>query len=99
MIKLIACLWRDFSLTGVPCRCFWLQTSLALARHLNLVRQNQTDGGVRRVPDVGYNMFKKNFEEPAMDEGFTEIKKVDFVPRFASTRDENIFKQWTTAGH
>ncbi|PVD23837.1 hypothetical protein C0Q70_17111 [Pomacea canaliculata] len=84
---------------GVPCRCFWLQTSLALAHHLNLVRQNQTDGGVRRVPDVGYNMFKKNFEEPAMDEGFTEIKKVDFVPRFASTRDENIFKQWTTAGH
>ncbi|KAK7484043.1 hypothetical protein BaRGS_00024655 [Batillaria attramentaria] len=84
---------------GVPCRCFWMQTPFELAHHLNLVRQNQTNGEVRRIPDVGYNVFKKNFEEPTKAEGFTEIVKVNFMAKFDSTRDEEIFKQWTTAGH
>ena len=76
-----------------------MQTPVELAHHLNLVRQNQTNGEVRRVPDVGYNVFKKNFEEPTTAEGFSEVLKVDFVPKFDSTRDLEIFKQWTTAGH
>ncbi|CAL1540072.1 unnamed protein product [Lymnaea stagnalis] len=81
---------------GVPCRCFWLQTPLELAHHLNLFRQNQTNGEVRRIPDVGYNMFKKNFEEPQASEGFTGgIVKIDFKPRFDSKADEELFKQWT----
>lgn len=84
---------------GVPVRCLWMQTSLELSHHLNLVRQNQTNGEVRRIPDVGYNMFKKNFGEPKTDEGFSEVIKVDFVPQFSSQRDEDIFKQWTSGGH
>ncbi|XP_070194979.1 bifunctional polynucleotide phosphatase/kinase-like isoform X2 [Littorina saxatilis] len=81
---------------GVPCRCLWMQTPLELAHHLNLVRQNQTNGESRRVPNVGYNVFKKNFEEPTKAEGFSEVTKLDFVPKFDSKRDEKIFKQWTT---
>lgn len=84
---------------GVPCRCFWMQTPVELAHHLNLVRQNQTDGKVRRIPDVGYNVFKKNFEEPTKDEGFTEIVKIDFMAKFDSKKDEELFRQWTTGGH
>jgi bifunctional polynucleotide phosphatase/kinase len=76
-----------------------MQTPVELAHHLNLVRQNQTDGEVRRIPDVGYNVFKKNFEEPTKAEGFSEIVKVDFVPHFDSMRDEQIFRHWTTGGH
>lgn len=76
-----------------------MQTPLALAHHLNLVRQNQTNGQVRRIPDVGYNMFKKNFEEPSTAEGFSEVVKVEFAPKFDSARDQSIFQQWTTAGH
>uniref|UniRef100_A0ABM0MWD8 Bifunctional polynucleotide phosphatase/kinase-like n=1 Tax=Saccoglossus kowalevskii TaxID=10224 RepID=A0ABM0MWD8_SACKO len=57
---------------GVPIRCFWFQTSLPLAHHMNLYRQTQTNGDVRRVPDVGYNVFKKHFEEPDLEEGFSE---------------------------
>ena len=76
-----------------------MQTPLVLAHHLNLVRQNQTEGEVRRIPDVGFNMFKKNFEEPTVAEGFSEVMKVEFVPKFDSDRDLDIFKQWTTAGH
>nr|KAG5697411.1 hypothetical protein BaRGS_008837 [Batillaria attramentaria] len=86
---------RDTLGTAEKC----IKTPFELAHHLNLVRQNQTNGEVRRIPDVGYNVFKKNFEEPTKAEGFTEIVKVNFMAKFDSTRDEEIFKQWTTAGH
>ncbi|XP_060602378.1 bifunctional polynucleotide phosphatase/kinase-like [Ruditapes philippinarum] len=81
--------------SGVPCRCFVMDTPIDLAHHLNYVRQNQTKGGVRRIPDVGYNVYKKNFEAPSKAEGFTEIIQIPFVPKFDSKKDEEIFKQWT----
>lgn len=80
---------------GIPCRCFIMKTPLELAHHLNLVRQNQTKGEVRRIPDVGYNVYKKNFEAPSKTEGFSDIIEVDFVPQFDSKSDERLFKQWT----
>lgn len=76
-------------------RCFRMCTPIDLCHHLNYVRQNQTSGQVRRVPDVGYNMFKNQLEEPELSEGFDEIVNVDFSPRFETERDEVIFKQWT----
>ncbi|GFO18904.1 polynucleotide kinase 3'-phosphatase [Plakobranchus ocellatus] len=80
---------------GVPCRCIWLQTTLELAHHLNLFRQSQTHGKVRRVPDVGYNVFKKNFQEPSKSEGFSDVIKVQFKPRFDNSAEEDLFKNWT----
>ncbi|ELU12134.1 hypothetical protein CAPTEDRAFT_157252 [Capitella teleta] len=79
----------------IPCRCFFMATPLELANHLNMTRQNQTEGEARRVPDVGYNVYKKKFEEPSKDEGFSEVVRVEFSPKFKSERDEEIFKQWT----
>lgn len=63
--------------------------------HLNYVRQNQTKGKIRRIPDVGYNMFKNQREEPTLKEGFTEIVEIEFDPKFDSEEHEKIFKQWT----
>ena len=80
---------------GIPCRCFVMKTPLELARHLNLVRQNQTKGKVRRIPDVGYNVYKKNFQAPSKEEGFSEILEIDFVPEFQNSSDERLFRQWT----
>ena len=84
---------------GIPVRCFIMDTPLNVAHHLNFVQMNYTDGAVRRIPDVGYNVYKKNFEEPSKDEGFTEIKRVPFTPIFDSKKLEGFFKQWTTGGH
>ncbi|KAL4236921.1 hypothetical protein ACF0H5_005307 [Mactra antiquata] len=80
---------------GVPCRCFVMDTQLDLAHHLNYFRQTQTSGSVRRVPDVGYNVFKKNYEAPTKAEGFSEIVQIPFVPKFDNKKDEELFKQWT----
>lgn len=80
---------------GVLCRCFFMNTPVEVAHHMNYVRQTQTMGKVRRIPDVGYNVYKKNFQPPTKAEGFSEIINVDFVPQFDSKKDEEIFKQWT----
>lgn len=76
-------------------RCFILNTDIELCHHLNYVRQNQTKSKVRRIPDVGYNVYKSQYQEPNTSEGLTKILKVDFLPKFDSPDDENIFKQFT----
>jgi bifunctional polynucleotide phosphatase/kinase len=76
-------------------RCFKMTTLIELCHHLNYVRQNLTKGEIRRIPDVGYNMFKNQYEEPDLSEGFTEILSVDFVPTFENEEHEHVFKQWT----
>jgi len=77
-------------------RCFVMSTQIELCHHLNYVRQNQTKSKVRRIPDVGYNVFKSQFAQPEVSEGFDEILTIDFVPKFDSEDDEKIFKQWTS---
>ena len=85
-----------YMITGVTCRAFRMNTSKEMSHHLNMVRQNLTNGDVRRVPDVGYNVFNKNLEEPHKSEGFTEIINIEFVPTYDSKRHESLFKQWTS---
>lgn len=72
-----------------------MKTPIELAHHLNFVRQNQTNGKVRRIPDVGYAVYNKNFQKPTTAEGFSEIIEINFDPEFDSKRDEELFKQWT----
>ena len=72
-----------------------MNTSLDLCHHLNYVRQNSTKGKIRRIPDVGYNIFKSQFEEPDVSEGYKEILTIEFEPNFESDEHKEIFKQWT----
>ncbi len=44
---------------------------------------------------MGYNMFKSQYQEPTLAEGFCEILKIPFHPKFESVEHENLFKQWT----
>ncbi len=68
---------------------------MELAHHLNLYRQTRSEGKQRRVPDVGYHMFKGKFEEPSLSEGFSNIEKVHFKPEFENEADEKLFYQWS----
>ncbi|GAM17837.1 hypothetical protein SAMD00019534_010120 [Acytostelium subglobosum LB1] len=62
---------------GVPVRCFHMQTPRELAEHLNYYRERMGQG--KHVPGIGYATFNKNFVEPKVSEGFTEVKKVNFI--------------------
>lgn len=33
------------------------------------------------VPEVAYNVFEKQFEDPNLKEGFDEIIRMPFIPR------------------
>ncbi|XP_071850455.1 uncharacterized protein F21D5.5-like [Apostichopus japonicus] len=80
---------------GYTVRCFILDTPLELCHHLNMVRQNQSKGKNRRVPNVGFNVYKKNFQDPSREEGFSEVKRIPFSPVFKNKNDERLFLQWT----
>ncbi|CAF3894858.1 unnamed protein product [Rotaria sordida] len=79
----------------IPCRCFVLNTPIELCHHLNYVRVHQTSGEVRRIPDVGYNVYKKNYEAPKANEGLAEIINIDFIPKFDTETHEKIFHYYT----
>lgn len=80
---------------GVSVRCFHFDASKEVAQHLNYYRQAQTAGKIRRIPDVGYNMFKSRFKAPEKSEGFTEVRKISFVPTFENEKDKALFMKWT----
>jgi len=77
----------------IPIRCFHMQTPLELAEHMNLYREKKTNQP--HIPDIAYNMYKSRYEKPALDEGYTEIKKINFVPDFANEADLAMFYQRT----
>lgn len=79
----------------IPCRCFVMDTPIELCHHLNYVRVHQTNGDVRRIPDVGYNMYKKNYQEPKTNEGISEITHIEWSPKFDSDLHEKIFHYYT----
>eukprot|EP01126_Amoeba_proteus_P064559 TRINITY_DN905_c0_g1_i17.p1 TRINITY_DN905_c0_g1~~TRINITY_DN905_c0_g1_i17.p1 ORF type:complete len:262 (+),score=39.73 TRINITY_DN905_c0_g1_i17:564-1349(+) len=84
---------------GIPVRCFYLKTPQEVANHLNYVRVMESNGEVRRIPDVAYRTFNKSFKEPSASEGFTEIREIEFIPDLRGSEEfEKMFKQMTPSG-
>ncbi len=54
----------------------------------DLFSKNVTNGAHKHVPKIGYAMFNKNFQEPQLNEGFEEIKEINFVPSFSEEDKE-----------
>ena len=76
---------------NVPVRCFRFDVPEDMAVHLNYFRE-RVDPKSPHVPQVGYNMYKKNFEEPVLSEGFASIHHLKFVlDDFASKDAEKSF--------
>ncbi|KAG5735527.1 Bifunctional polynucleotide phosphatase/kinase [Termitomyces sp. T112] len=80
----------------VPARCFYFTGSMELAWHNNLYRTYNLPPSLASaepkrelVPYVGFTGFRSNFEEPRLEEGFTEIKKVNWV--FNGNEEERAY--------
>jgi len=81
---------------GVPVRCFVMKTNEELCDHLNYFRVRETKGAVRRIPDVAYRTYNKNYEEPSASEGLSEIRNIDFIPDFRGDDEfKKMWLQWT----
>jgi len=73
----------------------WFQTSPQLAAHLNIFREKQTRGKRKRLPAIAFENYATTFNEPQLQEGFTDIIKVHFVAHFASPQQRQLFLQYT----
>jgi bifunctional polynucleotide phosphatase/kinase len=73
----------------VPVRAFVFKIDPDLNEHLNIFRERTKN--IRRIPDVAYGMYKKNFEHPSSKEGISEVVTVDFVPHFDSDDEKKYF--------
>ncbi|KAK5584261.1 hypothetical protein RB653_005869 [Dictyostelium firmibasis] len=58
-------------------RCLNFNTSLELAGHLNYYRERKD--GVKHIPSMVYNIFKKNYQQPTTSEGFSSVHEISFV--------------------
>ncbi|XP_074872432.1 bifunctional polynucleotide phosphatase/kinase [Carettochelys insculpta] len=74
---------------GVPCRCFRFTTTLEQAKHNNRFRELT---GTGHVADIVLTSYRTKFVEPALSEGFTQILRVHFVPRFADAGQAALYR-------
>ena len=79
--------------SGVRVRALFMETPETLADHCNLFRERFN--GTKRIPDIAYNMYRKNFEAPSKTEGFDEVLNVPWIPKFDSASDRSLFLEWT----
>ncbi|KAJ7361229.1 polynucleotide kinase 3 phosphatase-domain-containing protein [Mycena albidolilacea] len=87
---------------GLPVRCMLFTGSAELAWHNNLYHSLGLPPSVaarepprEMLPKLAFTTYKSNFEEPELSEGFTEIKKVNWV--FEGTAEER--KAWSRWFH
>ncbi|XP_053983356.1 uncharacterized protein F21D5.5 isoform X1 [Hylaeus volcanicus] len=78
---------------GVSVRCFVMTTSTEHAKHNNKFRE-LTDPSHVKVSEVIINSYMKNYQSPSLDEGFTEIVQVDFVPKFQKKEDRQLYEMY-----
>lgn len=60
----------------IPIRCIYFNVDLLTAKFLNSYRANISD---KNIPEISYNVYKKNFTEPTTEEGFNEVIKTDLI--------------------
>lgn len=77
----------------IPCRCFVMSTSHKHAQH-NIAFRELTDTTHAKINSIVFNGYKKNYEEPNLDEGFTDITKIDFIPHFENETDRLLYSMY-----
>ncbi|KAG1709767.1 1-phosphatidylinositol 4,5-bisphosphate phosphodiesterase gamma-1 [Nymphon striatum] len=77
---------------NVGCRCFVFDISIECAKHNNKFRIiTDVDKTHAPISNIILYSFRKNFEPPETKEGFSEIIKINFIPKFKSDDDEKLY--------
>lgn len=76
----------------VPVRAFVMTTSLNHAKHNNIYREIiDTSKEHAKIGEMLLNMFMSKYQAPTINEGFTEIVKINFVPKFSCEQHKQIY--------
>ncbi|CAB4055320.1 PNKP [Lepeophtheirus salmonis] len=74
----------------VRARCFVMNTNPSHARHNNLFRELIGEEHAK-VNEILFNQYTNKFEPPQLTEGFHSIVSVNFIPKFSSEEQENLY--------
>lgn len=76
-------------------KCYLMNIDKDLGKHMNYYRFKRGKGiKYNLVPDIVYNVYFKNYEEPKLDEGFDQIKKIDPNFKFKKNKHLKLFLQF-----
>ena len=76
----------------VPVRAFVMTTSFEHAKHNNIFREiTDTSKEHSKIGEPLMHSFRSKYQEPKVEEGFTEIVKINFVPKFAYLQHRQIY--------
>ncbi|XP_071529360.1 uncharacterized protein F21D5.5 isoform X1 [Panulirus ornatus] len=78
---------------NVPVRCFVFNISKDHSRHNNKFRE-LSGADHTKVNDMIYNMYKSKYNEPNIKEGFDDIVKVNFIPKFRTAKEEKLYRMF-----
>ncbi|KAG6813109.1 hypothetical protein H0H92_013963 [Tricholoma furcatifolium] len=80
----------------IPTRCFYFTGSIELAWHNNLYRAFNLPPSIAAsepkrelIPYTGFAGFRSNFEQPDIEEGYTQIRKVNWI--FNGSEEEKTY--------
>lgn len=79
----------------IPARCFVFNVSYEHALHNNKIRElTNTDNSYKHVGHLAFVKYKSSYEEPSCDEGFEEIVRVNFIPKFKDEKIKELYLQF-----
>lgn len=80
---------------GADSRCFLFNCTLEQAAHNCKYRVIiGTDEAHSDIGRMVLNSYKKRFQEPTLEEGFSSIVKVNFVPQFDCSEHKRIYRMY-----
>jgi hypothetical protein len=63
--------------------------------HMSMYREKLTNGVHKHTSRIAYNVYAKNYTAPSVDEGFSVINQITFVPDFPDQHAVKLFSQAT----
>ena len=80
---------------NVKCRCIKFNTSVEICQHNSYYRNFISEGTVKVIPQLVFNIMKKKMNEPGLDEGFYKIETVEFVPmNTMNIKNKEIYEKY-----
>lgn len=77
----------------LPIRCFLFTTTYEQAKHNNKFREI-TDTTHAKISDMVFNVYKNKYVAPDVKEGFDEVIRVNFIPKFDGDDREFLYKMY-----
>ncbi|XP_043482913.1 uncharacterized protein F21D5.5 isoform X2 [Leptopilina heterotoma] len=77
----------------VQVRCFVMAANKEHTKHNNKFRC-LTDPTHEKISDIIINSYIKNFKVPSLEEGFKEVVKINFVPKFQSDEHRKLYEMY-----